>query len=163
MHIVIMVCYVSTHLLCKGEVVSENSSIFRTRKLKSDTSTSLSCGGISCGTDLEAMLQCHMEAGCIAAWFHLNDNKDALCGTCVCTDGGMNIDMAGVTLHMKAFGKYIPGKIYPCGIKAINNRCVILITFHHTIYSCAPCHCRSKYLRKPNQMGIHMSSMLHTR
>ena len=155
-----MVWYVSQYLLCSGEAVSENSSIFRTRKLKSNTSASLYCGGISCGTDLEAMLQCHMEAGCMAAWFHMNDNNIAFCGTCVCTSGGINYDMAGTTLHMKDFREYIPGKIYPCGIKTINNRCVRLITFHHTMYSYSQCHFRSKHLSNPNQMRIHMSSVL---
>ena len=162
MHIVIMVWYVFKYLLCNGEAASENSSIFRTRKLKPNTSTSLSCEGISCGTDLEAMLQCHMEAECMVAWFHMNGNNIALCGTCVCTGGGINNDMAGATLHMKDFREYIPGKMYPCIIKTINNRCVRLITFHHTIYSYSQCHCRSKHLSNPNQKGIHMSSVLHT-
>ena len=112
MHIVLIVLYVCANLLCNGESASENGSIFRARNLKWDTSISLFCGGIPCTTDVDAMLQCHMEAGCMAAWFHLDGSNNAQCGTCVCMDDGMYVnEIAGATLHMKEFVKFIPGKI----------------------------------------------------
>ena len=120
MLVLIIIFYVSANLICSGEAVSANVSIFRTRKLTFETSTSLSCRGFSCRTDLEAMVQCHMEAGCMATWFHLDGNNNTLCGTCVCKNNGtFGYDMAGASLHMREFGEeFIPGKrSHPYGIE----------------------------------------------
>ena len=136
MHIVLTVLYVSANLLCNGESASENGSIYRSRNLKFDTSASVSCRGISCRTDLDAMLQCHMEAGCMAVWYHLDGSNSDQCRTCVCMDDGMYVnDMAGATLHLRDFETLIPGKI-SCmyDTEAINNRCLTSISYSQSIY-----------------------------
>ena len=135
MHIVIIGLYVSSYVLCSVEAVSGNGSVFHARKLKFDTSTSLSCWGISCRSDLEAVIQCHTEAGCMATWVQLDGNNNTMCSSCVCMGGGTTVnELAGATLLMKDFGKYIPGNLaYSFSIEAINDRCVTLITFLCTI------------------------------
>ena len=55
MHILIAMLYVSAYLLCYAEVISGNGSVFRPMKLKFDTSVSLSCRGISCVKELDAI------------------------------------------------------------------------------------------------------------
>ena len=87
MHIELLMFYVPAYSSCNGEMILGNSSIFGPVNIKFDTSVSLSCRRISCRTDLDAMVQCHMEAGCMAVWFHLDGNNNTMCDSCVCMDG----------------------------------------------------------------------------
>ena len=58
------------------------------------------------------MVQCHMQAGCMAAWFNPDNDHNITCSYCICMNDGMYVnDIAGAALHMIDFGKFIPGKI----------------------------------------------------
>ena len=71
----------------------------------------------------------------MATWVQLDGNNNTMCSSCVCMGGGTTVnELAGATLLMKDFGKYIPGNLaYSFSIEAINDRCVTLITFLCTI------------------------------
>ena len=111
MCIVAIVMYTSIHLLRYSDASIGNGSIFHPMKQTLGASTSLSCWEYSCISLADALLQCHKQAGCMAAWFSPDEDRNLQYGGCVCIEGTQNgSDMAGFVLHMRHFEKRIPGK-----------------------------------------------------
>ena len=116
MYIVSIVMY--TSILRYSHATLGNGSIFRPTKQQLGASTSLSCRDNSCLSVSDAMLQCHMQPECIAAWFFRDGDNNAQCGGCVCIKtAGSAIGIAGSELYMRYFVKRVPGKISHTEIK----------------------------------------------
>ena len=111
MCIVAIMMYTSIHLLRYSDASIGNGSIFRPMKQTLGASTSQSCWEYSCISLADALLQCHMQPGCMAAWFSPDGDRNLQCGGCVCMEGTQGGSaMAGFVLHMRHFEKRILGR-----------------------------------------------------